>query len=235
MVVHGKYFGDWNLRPIYPAQNSDELSRSIEDICQLITLFMQHEILTPVSLECFVESKSPDSVVAQMSLITLDVTNPLQLTKESYWRHLFFELSQDLTILPYSIEIKGTTVLIDEGKPYISRDAVNLYVNFEGNAIDFRITTEATDWLPYRADERGGINPDYAANADRLEAAFRQFIDTRNFTVIVETNESVYNLNNPLRLENPRFAKYEGVEEIVLFNSDGKHIGGYNPVSNFIE
>lgn len=235
MIVNGRYFGDWNLCPKYPAQNIDELPRSIEDICQLITLFMQHGILTPASLACFVEVKSPDSVMAQMNLIPFDVADPLQLTKEIYWRHLFFELSKDPTIVPYSIEIKGTTVLIDEGKPYISSDAVNLHINFEGYSIDFRITTEATDWLPYRADERGGINPDYAANADRLEAAFRQFIDTRHFTVLAETNECVYNLHNPFRLENPRFAKYEGVEEIVLFNSDGKHVGGYNPVTHAIE
>ena len=94
--------------------------------------------------------------------------------------------------------------MLENGNKVFSEDGFNIYIYFENNKIEFILSTYATDWLAYRADLRGGINPDYEVNAIRLEQALIAITKTFAHYEVeqIVTEIEAYDPNRLFRLVN---------------------------------
>lgn len=129
------------------------------------------------------------------------------------------------------------TLLLDNSNKIFVEDGFFVNTYFKNHKVIFILSTYATDWLPYRADLRGGVNPDYEVNAIRLEQALLEFTKTCSDYEVEQIEDEIeaYDPSRLFRLVNQRYAEFDGVEEIVLYDPSGRMMGSYNPVTGEVE
>lgn len=238
MVIFGKPFGTWVFtKEINSIEDDSIKDQLINNLCSLLIILEKYGVFFPKLIELYDNAETKESSSIDYNFKKYIVSDEDSYKENKYWFHLFYQFNHLEKKLPYTIDINGSTLLLENGNKIFTEDGFFVYIYFEMNKVVFILKTYATDWLPYRADLRGGINPDYEVNAERLEQALLEFTKTCSDYEVEQIEDEIeaYDPNRLFRLVNQRYAEFEGVEEIVLYDPSGRMMGSYNPVTGEVE
>lgn len=238
MVIFGKPFGTWVFtKEINSIEDDSIKDQLINNLCSLLIILEKYGVFFPKLIELYDNAETKESSSIDYNFEKYSVSDQDDYKQSNYWYQLFYKFNHAEKKIPFTVDISGLTLLLDNSNKIFTEDGFFVYIYFEMNKVVFILKTYATDWLPYRADLRGGINPDYEVNAERLEQALLEFTKTCSDYEVEQIEDEIeaYDTSRLFRLVNQRYAEFDGVEEIVLYDPSGRMMGSYNPVTGEVE
>ncbi|MDM1763373.1 MULTISPECIES: hypothetical protein [unclassified Acinetobacter] len=238
MVIFGKPFGTWVFtKEINSIEDDSIKDQLINNLCSLLIILEKYGVFFPKLIELYDNAETKESSSIDYNFEKYSVSDQDDYKQSNYWYQLFYKFNHAEKKIPFTVDISGLTLLLDNSNKIFVEDGFFVNTYFKNHKVIFILSTYATDWLPYRADLRGGINPDYEVNAERLEQALLEFTKTCSDYEVEQIEDEIeaYDPNRLFRLVNQRYAEFEGVEEIVLYDPSGRMMGSYNPVTGEVE